>query len=120
MKFVRDVLHTTYYSLKFIVYFFLNYNLPPRMNTKNNTGRDLFDYAKMHTLVKVKDNIDPTAVFVGRDHPELNYGQTGTLFFNDKWNPDFVPDGDTQGCIVKRSDVCRVGDELIIYYNERL
>lgn len=34
MKFVRDVLHTTYYSLKFIVYFFLNYNLPPRRDIK--------------------------------------------------------------------------------------
>ena len=82
----------------------------------SNTGRDLFDDAKMHTLVKLKDDIDPTAVFIGRNHPVLGYGQTGMLLFDSGWEAIFLPDNDddlNEEHTVDRKDVVRTQELLI-------
>tara|TARA_A100001201_G_scaffold140982_1_gene135305 strand:- start:6 stop:275 length:270 start_codon:yes stop_codon:yes gene_type:complete len=82
----------------------------------SNKGRDLFDDAKMHTLVKLKDDIDPTAVFIGRNHSVLGYGQTGILLFDGDNDPTFLPDNDddtTEEHKVIRKDVVRTQELLI-------
>ena len=82
----------------------------------SNTGRDLFDDAKMHTLVKLKDDIDPTAVYIGRKHPVLSYGQTGILLFDGDNDPTFLPDNDdnpNEEHKVIREDVVRAQELLI-------
>ena len=82
-----------------------------------NQGINLFDDAMMHKLVEQKKDIDPTSVFIGRKHPDLEYGQTGMLLFDGDNDPVFIPDTDDdedkREIKVDRKDVVRC-EELLL------
>lgn len=81
-----------------------------------NQGINLFDDAMMHKLVEQKKDIDPTSVFIGRNHPNLEYGQTGMLLFDGDNDPVFLPDTDEEDkeeFKVNREDVVRTQELLI-------
>ena len=81
-----------------------------------NQGINLFDDAMMHKLVEQKKDIDPTSVFIGRNHPNLEYGQTGILLFDGDNDPVFLPDTDEEDkeeFKVNREDVVRTQELLI-------
>ena len=82
-----------------------------------NQGINLFDDAMMHKLVKEKKDIDPTSVFIGRNHPVLGYGQTGMMLFDGDNDPVFIPDtdddDDKKEIKVNRNDVVRAQELLL-------
>jgi len=81
-----------------------------------NQGINLFDDAMIHKLVEQKKDIDPTSVFIGRNHPNLEYGQTGILLFDGDNDPVFLPDTDEEDkeeFKVNREDVVRTQELLI-------
>jgi len=69
-------------------------------------GRDLFNDAELHTLVKLKKDPQPDGVYIGKTHDHLGYGQTGYALWNDKWELEFFPDGEDQGVtfIIDKND----------------
>jgi len=60
-----------------------------------------------HLFEKLKEDPKPDAVFVGRNHKHINYGQTGYALWNFKWELEFFPDGEVVnvGYIVSKDDV---------------
>ena len=79
-------------------------------------GKDLFNDYQMGSPL----DISPESVFIGKDHPDIGYGQTGLLLFNSVTSV-FVPH-DVDEHIeypVDVDDVCRVHDLHYFYASDR-
>ena len=86
-------------------------------DTSNNIVPCLSDDSKFYTLENTRKEINPSAVFIGRKHPNLSYGQTGVLLFDEDNNPLFLPDDDSEDTIkeykINTNDAVRTNELLI-------
>ena len=83
---------------------------------KVEQGKDLFNDYQMGSPL---DDRAPYAIFIGRDHPDFSYGQTGLLLIDGNNNYVFIEDDvdddmswvlDSKKYVVNRKDVVRSED----------